>query len=312
MKSPERPFLGKPAARGKLHGTLPVIPTPFHNGKLDFDSLLRLFDFIFPEVDGYTLSGSTGESVSMSLEERMELMRFAAKHTPAGKRVVVGLTHTNLEECKALSKAAADLGLYAGLIPAPYYFSNSTGMVRGFIQALDRASDLELVFYDNPVSTKTRISGQELHEAFSSCEHLNAIKLTDHDLEKISFLKQKGFSVFSGEDALAFRSLMLGVDGSMIIAPAVFPAAYQHTVDLLTKGDPAGALECFSREVLPFIHMLGLGDEIVVTKALFEYLGIFRSREVRLPLLPATDERLGQVVLAYELCRSKATFAISK
>jgi 4-hydroxy-tetrahydrodipicolinate synthase len=297
-------YLSGQSSSSKLHGTLPVIPTPFYQGKIDFDSLLRLLDFIFPELDGYTLGGSTGESVSLSIQERLELMRFAAKNAPAGKRVVIGLTHTNLEECKALSRAAADLGLYAGLIPAPYYFPNSLEMAREFIRALDQASDLDLVFYDNPVYTKTWISGEELYEAFAPCRHLSAVKLTDHDLGKITFLRKKGFSVFSGDDVVAFRSLLLGVDGSMIIAPAVFPAAYQRTVGLLGQRNTAGALECFSKEVLPFIHLFGMGDEIVVTKALYEHLGIFRSREARLPLLPATEERIGQVLLAYELCQS--------
>jgi len=66
----------------KLAGSLPVVPTPFHRGKLDYDSLLKLFDHLFPELDGYTLCGSTGESVSLSLDERLELMTFAAQNTP--------------------------------------------------------------------------------------------------------------------------------------------------------------------------------------------------------------------------------------
>ena len=66
----------------KLAGSLPVVPTPFHRGKPDYDSLLKLFDHLFPELDGYTLCGSTGESVSLSLDERLELMTFAAQNTP--------------------------------------------------------------------------------------------------------------------------------------------------------------------------------------------------------------------------------------
>ena len=76
----------------KLGGSLPVIPTPFYNGKIDFDSLLKLFEHLFPELDGCTLCGSTGDAVSLSLGERLELMKFAARNTPAGKAIVVGLT----------------------------------------------------------------------------------------------------------------------------------------------------------------------------------------------------------------------------
>jgi 4-hydroxy-tetrahydrodipicolinate synthase len=288
----------------KLTGSLPVIPTPFYQGKIDFDSLLRLFEHLFPELDGYTMCGSTGEAVSLSFEERVELMRFAARNTPPGKTIVAGLTHTNLEEMARLARCAEELGLHGGLVPCPYYFPNSFPMVLEFFRALDRASGLELVIYDNPVFTKTWLRVEELLTLLDSCAHLNAVKMTDHDLDKIIALKKRGVTVFSGDDVVAFRSLLLGVDGSMIIAPAVFPAAYQKVVRLLGAGDAAQALRVFSEQILPFIHLFGLGDEIPNTKALYQHLGIFRSEELRLPLLPCSAERRKEVVLAYELCRS--------
>ena len=67
-----------------------MIPTPFYQGKIDFDSLLRLFDHLFPELEGYTICGSTGESVSLSFEERVELMKFAVRIRPPKKRLSWG------------------------------------------------------------------------------------------------------------------------------------------------------------------------------------------------------------------------------
>ena len=129
--------------------------------------------------------------------------------------------------------------------------------------------------------------------------------MTDHDLGKITALKKnRDDAVFVGDDIVAFRSLLLGADGSMIIAPAVFPAAYQEVVCLLRAGSLAQALRVFSEQILPFIHLFGPGDEVTSTKALFKHLGIFRSDEVRLPLLPCSPDRLRDVVLAYDYCRS--------
>jgi 4-hydroxy-tetrahydrodipicolinate synthase len=292
------------SSRNVLSGSLPVIPTPFFNGKVDYDSLLRLFDFVLPDLEGFTLGGSTGESVSMSLEERLDLIRFTLKNVPADRRVVVGLTHTNLEESKILSRTSMELGACAGLVPAPYYFPNSFEMVREYIRELGRASGLPLVFYDNPVYTKTALTADQLLALHDACPTLGAVKMTDHELSKISVLKEAGLDVFAGDDVVAFRSLLLGVKGSMIIAPAIFPKAYQKTVALLDAGDSAAALRVFSGGVLPFIHLFGMGDEIAVTKALYAHLGIFRSAELRLPLLPSTESRLQQALLAYELCMS--------
>lgn len=292
-----------------LNGSLPVIPTPFLENRIDFDSLSRLFDHIFPELDGYTLCGSTGESVSLSMDERLELMRFAAKNTPPGKRIVVGLTHTNLAEMIVLARAAEDLGLHAGLVPCPYYFPNSFEMVLEFFRALDRATSLPIVFYDNPVTTKTCLSAEQILRMIEACSHLAGVKMTDHDVDKITVLRKAGVPVYAGEDSTTFRSLLLGVTGSMIIAPSVFPAAYQETVRLLDGGNAREALRVFSQSVLPFIHLLGPGDEVSVTKAVFRHMGIFRSDEIRLPLLRCTPERLSHVVLGYDLCLACNAFA---
>ncbi len=285
----------------RIAGSLPVIPTPFYEGRIDYESLERLFDHLFPELDGYTIGGSTGESVSLSFAERVSLMEFAVRRTPPGKQVIVGLTHTNLEEMIALGRQASDVGVHGVLVPAPYYFPNSFPMVLEFFKALDASCDLPIIFYDNPVYTKTPLRAEELLQLVDACKHLAAVKMTDHDLTKISTLKQNGVDVFSGDDVVAFRSLLLGVDGSMIIAPSVFPTAYQATVKLLADGDASGALRLFSQTVLPFIHLFGPGDEISVTKGVFKWMGLFRSAELRLPLLPCSEVRLREAVLAFEI-----------
>jgi 4-hydroxy-tetrahydrodipicolinate synthase len=275
---------------------------------VDYDSLLKLFDHLFPALEGYTLCGSTGESVSLSLEERLELMTFAARNTPPGKTIVVGLTHTDLNEMSRLARRAEELGIAAGLVPCPYYFPNSFPMVLEFFRALDRRINLDFVLYDNPLYTKTWLRVEELLALLDDCEHLRAVKMTDHDLDKITALKRsRDVAVFSGDDVVAFRSLLLGVDGSMIIAPAVFPAAFQNVVRTIRQGDCRTALRLFSDQILPFIHLFGIGDEIATTKALFKHLGIFRSDEVRPPLLPSTSERVKEVLLAYEVCQTHSS-----
>lgn len=107
---------------------------PFLPWQIDYDSLLRLFDHLFPHLEGFTLCGSTGESVSLSFNERIELMSFAVRNAPPGKAVVAGLAHTNLEEVIALARHAVKIGVRAGLVPCPYYFPNSSSDGVGVFQ----------------------------------------------------------------------------------------------------------------------------------------------------------------------------------
>ena len=284
-----------------ITGSLPVIPTPFFEHRIDYSSLERLFAHIFPELDGYTLCGSTGEAASLSLSERIELAQFAVRQTPPGKQVLVGLGHTNLAEMITLVRRLAELAVAGALVPAPYYFPNDFPMVLEFFRELSRWSDVPLIFYDNPVYTKTWLRPEELIALAEACPQVKGVKLTDHALSKIPILRQSGIPVFSGDDVVAFRSLLLGVAGSMIIAPSVFPAAYQEVVRLVNAKDEAHALRLFAQQILPFIHLFGPCDEVPVTKAVFKALGIFRSDELRLPLLPCSAQRLKEVMVAYEL-----------
>ena len=294
-----------------ITGSLPVIPTPFFENHIDFSSLERLLAHMFPALDGYTLCGSTGEVASLSLVERIELVEFAVRHTPPGKQIVVGLGNTNLAEMIKFAKILSDLGVAGALVPAPYYFPNTFAMVLEFFRELDRSCAVPLVFYDNPIYTKTWLRAEELITLVETCPNFKGVKLTDHDLSKIAILQAIGIPVFCGDDVVAFRSLLLGVAGSMIIAPSLFPATYQEVVRLVAANDNSHALRLFATQILPFIHLFGPGDEVPVTKAVFKELGIFRSDEIRLPLLRCSKQRLKEVMIAYEMGVHSNSYATS-
>ena len=109
----------------RLAGSPPVIPTRFYNGKIDFDSLLRLLDHCLPELDGYTSRGALANPRRFGL--RSELIEFATQNTPPGKPVVDGMTE--------LARRTKDLGVTAGLVPCPYYLPKSFSMVLEFFKA---------------------------------------------------------------------------------------------------------------------------------------------------------------------------------
>ena len=102
-----------------LAGSLPVIPTPFYEGRIDYESLDRLLAFLQPHLEGYTIGGSTGESVSLTIEERIELTRHVCRNTPADRAVIVGITHTQLDEMVRLALQAVQRRGLAQCEPSP-------------------------------------------------------------------------------------------------------------------------------------------------------------------------------------------------
>jgi len=287
-----------------VEGILPVIPTPFLDGRFDADSFRRFLDHMLPFVDGYTLLGSTGEASSLTTAERQAVTEAALAMTPEDKLVVVGVSHTSAAESVSLAQHAERAGASAVLCCAPYYFLNSSAGILSYLEPLDAALGIDLVLYDNPVSTKTVIQAEWILDWAAKLERLTAVKLTDHNLAKIELCQAAGLRVLAGDDSIVFRYLTAGVDGAMVIAPAIFPEAFQETWALMREANQAGALKVFSERILPFTHVFGIGDEVATSKAILHEVGIFASADLLPPLIPVGADRRSLLRAAYDLCHS--------
>lgn len=289
-----------------VSGVLPVIPTPFLDGRFDADSFGRLLEHMLPGVDGYTLAGSTGEAPSLTTAERKDIISRAIAMTPDDKTIVVGVSHTSPAEAADLSRHSQERGAAGVLCCAPFYYPNQPDGILAFLAEVDAALEIDLVLYDNPVTTKTALRAEWPVTWAKELEHLTAVKLTDHDLSKIPVWKDAGLNVFAGDDPILFQFLAAGVDGVMVIAPAILPESFAAVWSAIQAGDAEAALDTFSREIAPFIHAFGIGDEIATTKTLLADLGIFASDELLAPLRPVANGRRAQLRQSYELGRAAA------
>ena len=271
-----------------IEGILPVIPTPFRDGRFDPKSFQQMLDHMLPSVDGYTLLGSTGEAPSLSTEQRIEIAEFALETTPRDKTVVVGVTNTSATDGRRLAVHAQEHGAAGVLCAVPFYFTNSVGGIRRYLAELDEVLEIELVLYDNPAATKTQLSSEQVIGYAGEFERLNTVKLTDHDLTKVAAWQSAGLRVLAGDDPILFRYLDAGVDGVMVIAPVLFPEAFRRVWDLMRAGKRQAALGVFASELLATLHVFGIGDEIATSKTLLVQMGVFDSDQV-LPPLEMTD-----------------------
>jgi 4-hydroxy-tetrahydrodipicolinate synthase len=288
-----------------IEGLLPVIPTPFLNGAFDETSMRRFLDYFLPWMDGYTLLGSTGESPSLTTAERMRIAEFAMASTPPDKTVVIGVSHTSLQDSLTLARHAESIGAHGVLCAAPYYFANTSEGVLRFLAALDDQLGIELVLYDNPAATGTQLDAALVCDWASQLKNLHTVKLTDHDLSKIAVWHAAGLKVIAGDDPIAFRYLAEGADGAMMIAPCLFPEAFSRVWRLVQDGRQADAYGVFAARILPLTHVFGIGDEIPTSKAVLKAIGLFSSAEVLPPLVEATPARSALVELGYRIATAE-------
>ena len=288
-----------------ITGVLPVIPTPFRDGRVDGASLQAMVERMLPSVDGYTLAGSTGESPSLTLQERIDVIELALGFTPRDKTVVVGINHTCQADAITLARHAQSLGAAGVLCPAPYYFPIGPEGALRYLEGIDEVLEVDLVLYDNPTTTKLALSAETVLAWAARLGRLTSVKLTDHDLSKIAPWRAAGLSVLGGDDVILLRYLAAPVDGVMVIAPVLVPEAFAETWRLVQADDLPGAHAVFAAEVEPILHVLGVGDEIATTKALLAALGVIASDELRPPLVDATPARRELLRTAFELCRAR-------
>ena len=284
----------------KVTGNLPVIPTPFAGGAVEYAGLDRLLERTMEHLDGCVVCGSTGEAPALTTAERIAVARHICARLVPQKAVVVGLGHTSVADAAEIGRAAAEAGAQAALVPSPYYFPNSFAMVIDFLGAVAERTDLDIIFYDNPVTTKTVLTPEQLIALGRAVPRVKGVKMTDHNMDKVRILKETTqLAVFGGDDIICFQAFMAGVDGNMIIAPAVYPAAFRECWQAFRSGDVERSFDIYARVLLPWIGMFGPGDEIATTKALFHRLGIFASAETRPPLLASGARRVREALLGY-------------
>lgn len=287
-----------------VQGILPVIPTPLFEGRFDDEGFAAMLEPMLAYVDGFVLLGSTGEAPSLSTTERKAVAAAVLGTVPPEKSVVIGVSSPSVGEAVSLAEHAQEHGAKAVLCCAPFYFPNSEeGMLRYFSE-LDKALSVDLVIYDNPVTTKTTLPPSFILRAAERLAHLTAVKLTDHDLTKVAIWQKEGLTVLAGDDVILFQYLAAGVDGMMVIAPLLYPAPMKQVWDLVRGQQLARAYALFSERVLPGLHALPLGREISATKEVLVSRGTIRRAEVKAPLVDMTPDEARLLILADGTCQA--------
>jgi 4-hydroxy-tetrahydrodipicolinate synthase len=298
MQSPET----KKEGDMSVSGVLPVIPTPLRDSQFDEESFGRFLDHMLDHVDGYTLLGSTGEAPSLRHDERLRIIETALGMTPRDKSVIVGVSDTCLADTLDLARQAQACGAAGVLCAVPYYFPNTADGIVGYLSALDAELEIDLVLYDNPASTKTLLDVRDMIRWSDMLGRLTAVKLTDHNVGKVAPIRDAGLTVFAGEDVLVGQHIAAGVNGAMVIAPALFPRTFRVAWDHAMAGRLVEAQAELARAVLPFTTLFGTGDEVAISKTALAAMEVFTSAEVRLPLSPLSTPRRELVEMTCQYC----------
>ena len=276
----------------KLQGLIAAPFTPFNqDGTLNLQLISRYYTFLKENgVTGAFICGSTGEGVSLTRDEKMEVAEAwaEASKNDTDFKVMTLLGGTCLADCKVLAKHAAEIGLYGVSFTAPSYFKPSSVAVLAEMCAEIAAEVPEMPFYyyHIPVLTGANLSMIDLLEAVDGkIPNFAGVKYTHEDfmdfLSCMSFKNNK-YDMLWGRDENMLSALVLGSKGAVGSTFNYLTPLYNQLIEAFEQNDLKTAT-ALQQKSIDFIRLLGKYGGIATGKAYMKLIGL-DCGEFRLPV----------------------------
>jgi 4-hydroxy-tetrahydrodipicolinate synthase len=274
-----------------FRGTFTALVTPFRNGGIDVSAYEKLIETqIAAGITGIVAVGTTGESPTLSPEEREQVIRLAV--TSAKKRCIVlaGTGSNSTHHAVTDTKTAERLGADGALLVAPYYNKPSQeGLFRHF-QAIAQESSLPIMLYNIPGRCSVDIGAYTVERLATKCSNIVAIKEASGSVDRVSELRTRlpnEFAILSGDDSLTLPFMSVGAVGVVSVASNLIPAEVCALVHFHDTDDVKSARK-LHRQLLPIFKDLFIEPNPVPIKTALAWRGMMSS-EVRLPLCEMTE-----------------------
>ena len=274
-----------------FRGTFTALVTPFRNGAIDVSAYEKLIETqIAAGITGIVAVGTTGESPTLSPEEREQVIRLAV--TSAKKRCIVlaGTGSNSTHHAMADTKMAEKIGVSGALLVAPYYNKPSQeGLFRHF-KTIANATSLPIMLYNIPGRCGVDIGTDTVVRLATECRNIVSIKEASGSVERVSELRARlpeAFTILSGDDSLTLPFMSVGAVGVVSVASNLFPAEICALVRAFESGDVTAA-ERLHRKLFPLFKALFIEPNPVPIKTALNWRGAI-SGECRLPLCEMTE-----------------------
>ena len=299
-----------------LRGSMPPLVTPFHNGKVDYNKFAELAERqVRLGSHGIVVAGTTGEPSSLSVDERMELLKVAI--SVAGKRIqVIAATGSqSFAETMQLTAHAEQAGADAVLIVTPYYIKPSQRGLVDYFVAIGERVKLPTMIYHIPGRAAVSIKAQTVMQIAEKLPQLVGLKHADQNLELITELLigiGPEFRIFCGVEALSFPMLTLGGSGLMNAVGNLDPARVAALYAAVHQRDFERALQIHV-ELFELNQSIFLDTNPIPLKYMMSKLGLLTAPELRLPLvsLEGANTKILDAVLARTGLLTPATASAS-
>jgi 4-hydroxy-tetrahydrodipicolinate synthase len=277
-----------------LGEVLTAIVTPFNaDGSVNLDKFRELAAYLVEHgSDGVVVAGTTGESPTLTDDEKLEL--FAAAVDAVGDRatVIAGTGTYDTLHSAHLTERAHELDVDAFLIVTPYYNKPPQRAIVRHFQEIAACTDKPIVVYNIPSRVVINIEPETIAE-LAEIENVRAVKQAHDDLDQARLIPGLGLDLYAGDDNLIFPFLGLGGVGGVCVHTHVWGPQTKEMVRRFKDGDVDGA-RGLNEEMAPAYDLLKVVSNPIAIKAALNLLG-HEVGGYRLPMVDPTELELEQV-----------------
>ena len=277
-----------------LGEVLTAIVTPFDaTGAVDYERFRELAAHLVENgSDGLVVAATTGESPTLTDDERLELIAVAVDAVGDRATVVAGTGTYSTAHSVHLTERAHELGVDAFLVVTPYYNKPPPRGIVEHFKAIAAASDKPIVVYNIPARVVLNLETETIAQ-LSEIPTVRAVKQANDDLEQAHAIVELGLALYAGDDPLILPFLELGGVGGVCVHTHVVGPQVKELITRFREGDADGARR-LERETAPALEILKVQTNPIAIKAALNLLG-HDVGGPRLPLVEANEDEIAQV-----------------
>jgi len=277
-------------------GVCTALVTPFLDGKVNYPMMEMLLKRqIDAGVKAVVISGTTGESPTLTDAEKLELFRRCKEYVGDSCKIIAGTGSNSTLHAVELSKAAEDTGVDGLLVVSPYYNkATPDGLIAHYI-AIASHVNIPIILYNVPSRTGVDIP-ISVYKQLSYVPNIIGVKEASSDITKIAKIRtscDKHFNIWTGNDDQIVPVMALGGKGVISVLSNICPAEAVKLANAALSGDykTASAMQC---QMLPLIELLFCEVNPIPVKAAMQLIG-YDCGGCRLPLTDISKENYSKL-----------------
>lgn len=272
-----------------LTGTITALVTPMHlDGSIDYPSLAKLIEFqIEHDVSGIVIAGSTGESMTLTHNEKIELIKYSINQVDSRVKVIVGMAHTATADAISYTHQLNDIsGIDYVMVLTPSYIKpTQEGMYQHFKQ-IAALSQKPIILYNVPGRTGIDLSDETILRLANDCPNIAGLKDATGDVARCNYLvtyKPEHFALYSGDDCTALPFILCGGNGVISVMSNLLPRQMSQMVTKALADNVEAAKE-LNHTLLELYEGLFVESNPIPVKWMLYHKNIISSPYLRLPL----------------------------